>query len=209
MAVSKRLTASEFLWCKDCVTHHAQVVIRNGIRLRQVADILCLRSLFAFVVLLLVPGCGYMVGGNYDPQVRTVAVPVFGTEDFRSDFHIELTEFVQREIQSRTPYLISDAQSSDTRLKGRILEVRKDVLAEDRFDDPRQLQLSIAIEVVWEDLRNGRILASRQFPVDGQTAQLISHRQMAPEIGQSLATAKQAALKDLSTQIVNMMESPW
>ena len=150
-----------------------------------------------------------MVGSPNTMAVRTVYVPTFTSSSFRRDVHLQLTEAVQKEILTRTHFRLAKEFDADTRLTGRIVEIRKGVLGETRFDDPRQLEYSVAIEVIWEDLRSGQILAQQQFPVTAQMTQLIATAQMTPEIGQSRASAEHEALSRLSQQIVDMMEMPW
>ncbi|MGE3998657.1 MAG: hypothetical protein AB7I48_00445, partial [Planctomycetaceae bacterium] len=112
-------------------------------------------------------------------------------------------------IQQRTPYRLSKEPGADTRLTGHIVEIRKDLLTENRYDDPRELQFSLAVEVRWEDLRNGQVLAQRQVPLGKNAAQLIAETSFAPELGHSLATAAQDTVDQLARQIVGMMEAPW
>lgn len=154
-------------------------------------------------------GCGYMVGNVYGPEVRTVEVPIFKNETYRRNIEYELTEAVQREIQQRTPYRLAKGPGTDTRLTGRIVGVRKNVLGETQFDDPREIQVELQVIVTWEDLRTGQLLASQEVPLQPQAIPLTGDATMAPEIGQSLATATQQATQRLARQIVNMMETPW
>ncbi len=154
-------------------------------------------------------GCGYTVGGAYDPQVRSVYVPMFTSNMFRRDIHIELTEAVQKEIRSRTPFQLTSEDRADTRLTGRLIDVRKDLLGETAFDDPRQMQLALGVEVLWEDLRGNRILSRNTVPIDAQTHQLLTQANFAPEVGQSQATAKHEAITLLARRIVDHMETPW
>ncbi len=156
-----------------------------------------------------VSGCGYMVGGGFSPNIRTVHVPTFTSDSFRRGFELQLTEAVQKQIQQRTPYRLTNGPGAETRLTGHIVEIRKDVLGENKYDDARELQFSIALEVRWEDLRTGQILAQQQVPLGNNTAHLIAQADFAPEVGQSLATATQDAVDGLASQVVQMMESPW
>lgn len=153
-------------------------------------------------------GCGYMVGGAYAPEVRTVHVPTFTSDSFRRDMELQLTEAVQQQIQLRTPYRLAKPPHADTRLEGRIVSIDKRVENQNRFDDPRELELAIGIEVRWVDARSGQVIGSREFPVAAPLAQLMVQTSFAPEAGQSLATASQQAVDQLARQIVGMMESP-
>jgi len=160
-------------------------------------------------VLSLISGCGYHIGAPYDPEIRSVHVPIFTSDLFRRDINIELTEAVQKEIRSRTPYQLSTADRADTRLIGHVVEVNKSVLGETSFDDPRQLQLAIGVEILWEETFGGQLLARQTLPIDPQTRQLLTQSNFAPEVGQSYATAKHEAITRLARRIVDMMESPW
>lgn len=158
---------------------------------------------------LLSSGCGYVVGGAFAPDIRSVHVPTFTSDSFRRGVELQLTEAVQKQIKSRTPYRLTSSQSADTRLSGHIIEIRKDVLGETRLDDPRELQFSLAVEVTWEDVRSGAVLAQQRIPLAPDTVQLIAHADFAPELGHSRATATQEVVDDLARQIVGMMEAPW
>ncbi len=166
-------------------------------------------NLFSCLAVGAVAGCGYRIGGPYDPEVRSVHVPIFTSDLFRRNINIELTEAVQKEIRARTPFQISSAEHADTVLIGHVVEVRKDVLGETAFDDPRQLQLGIGVEVLWEENHTGQLLARHQVPIDAPTRQLLMQANFAPEVGQSLATAKHEAITRLARRIVDLMEMPW
>lgn len=153
-------------------------------------------------------GCGYMVGGGFDQQVRSVEVPMFETSSLRRGIEVQLTEAVQKQIQLRTPFRVVKGDA-DTRLSGRVVDLRKSVLGETRQDDPRELQVNLVVEVVWEDLRSGRVLAEQQVPVSSELLSLRTQAEFAPEVGQSLATAMQQSINQMARQIVNLMETPW
>ncbi len=161
------------------------------------------------LAMMLLPGCGYMVGNTFDTQVRTVEVPIFQNDSFRRGIEFQLTEAVQKEIQTRTPFRLAKGPGADTRLSGRIVGVRKNVLGETQYDDPRELQLQMFVVVTWEDLRTGQLLASQEVPLQPEAIPLTGQAEFAPEIGQSLATATQDATNRLAKQIVNMLETPW
>ena len=160
-------------------------------------------------MLLGIAGCGYHVGSTFPPQYRTVAVPMFKSNSYRRGFEVRLTEAVQQEIQSQTHMRLANEPYADTRLVGTIVEIRKDVLGETAFDDPRELQLSIALEMRWEDARTGEVISQNTIPLNGQTTQLIANGEFAPEVGHSLATATQETVDELARKVVQQMEAPW
>jgi hypothetical protein len=169
------------------------------------------RQLLALTALVLgaVSGCGYIVGQGFGPEVRTVAVPMFLNETYRRDLEWQLTEAVQKQIQNRTLFKLVRGDEADTRLVGRIVQVRKDVLGETMWDDPRQLQFSLEVRVTWEDTRTGRLLAEQSLPLAPDMLPVAGRDEFAPELGQSLATAKYNALNRVAEKIVDMMEAPW
>ena len=153
-------------------------------------------------------GCGYMVGGAYAPEVSTVHVPTFSSDSFRRGFELQLTEAVQKQIQLRTPYRLAKPPAAQTRLEGHIVSIDKRVENQNRFDDPRELEFAMGIEVRWIDERTGQVLGAREIPLDPQMSTLVAQASFAPETGQSLATATQQAVDQLARQIVGMMETP-
>ncbi len=172
----------------------------------------CRRSLIKFLavaVMFALPGCGYLVGPSHDLQITTVEVPTFENESFRRGLEQTLTEAVQKEIQNRTVMRLVRGPGAQTRLKGRIVDVRKNVLGENRFDDGRELQLSLVVEVTWEDLRNGQVISQQSIPVDANAVSLYSQADFAPEVGHSMATAVQQATQQTARRIVDMMDAPW
>lgn len=156
-----------------------------------------------------IPGCGYTLGNGFSPDIKTVSVPIFENDTYRRGLEYQLTEAIQKEIQNRTPYRLARGDNADTRLSGRIVQVRKDVLGENNNDDPRQLQLSIMVRVTWENLRTGEVLAKSEVPVAPEAIPLLTQAGFAPELGQSQATAAQTAIDQMARHIVNMMETPW
>ena len=89
------------------------------------------------------------------------------------------------------------------------MDLRKGVLSETRFDDPREVQLRLQAEVSWIDRRSGRILKQRTFPVSHEMFQQASQVSFAPEVGQSMATAQVEAARRLAAQIVDLTEMAW
>ena len=158
---------------------------------------------------MLSAGCGYMLGGGYPTDIRSVHVPTFTSEAYRRGFEMMLTEAVQKQITLRTPFEVTRGPDAQTRLVGHLRKINKKQTNQNRYDDPRGLGLMFAIEVRWEDTTTGKVLNQDTIPLDVQTAQLISEVTFTPESGQSLATASQELVDQLARQIVGMMEATW
>jgi len=184
----------------------------SGRDLLQIISDIMLRHLYllplAFCIAVL-PGCGYTLGTPVVQGVRTVHVPVFKSDSFRRNLDYLLTEAVQKEIRTRGGYRLDEAETADTILRGRIVEIRKTPLIENRFDDPRELQLMVGAEVTWVDRRTGQVLQQQTFPIGQELSQQASSVSFAPEVGHSLATAQQESATRLATRIVDLLEAPW
>ncbi len=154
-------------------------------------------------------GCGYTVGNNFSRDIKTVSVPIFENLTTRRGLEFQLTEAVQNELTKRSSYRLAKGLDADTKLTGQIVSFRKDVLGETRYDDPRELQISLMVKVTWEDLRSGQVLAQQEIPLSPEAIPMTAQSEFAPEIGQSLATAMDDAYQSMARKIVNLMEVPW
>ncbi len=179
---------------------------------------ICLLAIFIAGAGNVLSGCGYIVGSPYGAEVRSVHVPTFSNDAFNASYsndgfrrgiELELTEAVQKQIQLRTPFRLVDDVGADSRLTGRLVSAAKRNVNQNKYDDPRELDLSIGLEIVWEDLRSGQILAQKMVPLNAHLAQALVNVSFAPETGQSLATAKQDAVNQMARQVVSLMEAPW
>ena len=157
---------------------------------------------------LLNAGCGYRMGRGFEPEIRSVYIPIFKSQADRRGLEFQLTEAVIKEIQMRTPFRIVSEPAADTQLIGSIVNTRKRVLGETRFDDPRELQMTLTVEVRWENLKTGEVLAEKCVPISPNDIQLIQRSEFAPEVGQSLATSYQQLVDRMARDIVDMMEAP-
>jgi hypothetical protein len=163
-------------------------------------------------VVLALSGCAaYHVGTEslYPSHIETVYVPVFESDSFRRDFGERLTEAVIREIELKTPYKVVSSPNADSVLTAHILDEGKLVVAEDYYDDPRQVQVNLHVQVDWID-RRGQMLRSSQ-PIDVPSCDTIvaGSSDLTAEMGQTVVTAQQQAIQRTAEQIVSMMETPW
>ena len=180
---------------------------------------------------------GYSTAPPYDPDIRTVYIPVFKNPIFHTTpyrgIEVDLTEEIVRELNSRrTPMrVVSDPAKADTELIGTVTNVSKIVRNPSLFFLPREFEVVISCQVVWRDNRKTRNLSggvrppvdtpdapfdpSREPPpppgpeLQAQTSNVNGFGRVVAELGESNATGAQAATKQIAKQIVNMMERPW
>jgi hypothetical protein len=163
----------------------------------------------AQLILVFAAGCGYQVGAPFSPEIRSVHVKLFQSSSSRRFLEYQLTESVQKQIQQRSHMRLVKEEDADTRLSGRIIDLRKTALGQTENSDARELQVNLQVEITWEDLRTGKILQQQRVPLPPEMLQLAAQAEYAPEVGQSLATGDQTVIDRLARNIVDMMEMPW
>ncbi len=180
---------------------------------------------------------GYTTEPQFDPNIRSVYIPTFKLTAFITNpnrgIDVDVTEAVVQELAARrSPMkIVSDPSRADTELIGTIISVNKIVLVRNSQNLNREAEISIAVEVVWRDLRTSEILTNRKTPEKpavnnafDPTAEkgpavkadpkplpvkITAVGRVLDELGESTATGSQMATKRLAKQIVNMMERNW
>jgi hypothetical protein len=186
--------------------HHAPRISNSAIR-NPATAIACV----VFLLLLVHAGCaGYQVGSRslYAPDISTVYVPMFESNSLRRGLGERLTEAVVKEIELKTPYKVVGSPSADSVLSGTIISETKRVTVENAFDDPRQSELNLIVQVTWVD-RRGDTIQSGAVPLPPAIAEVEQSSKVVPEVGHSIATGHQQAIQKLAEQIVGLMEVPW
>jgi hypothetical protein len=135
------------------------------------------RQLFKFAVAVVsgaAVGCrngykflGYDVGAGalYDPNIRTVYVPLFNNRAFQTTpyrgFEVDVTQAVIREIGKTTTFRVtSEVARADTELLGNVVSIQKSVLNRNQQNQVREAEVVVGVDVVWRDLRDGTILSN-------------------------------------------------
>jgi hypothetical protein len=122
----------------------------------------------------------------------------------------QLTEAVVKELQLRSQYRITTSTSADSVLSGRIVSDSKRMISENAFDEPRNLELAMIVQVNWIDRRTGTMLLENiNIPIAPIALTLSGDANFVPEAGQSLETARREAVQELAAAIVGQMEMRW
>src|SRR3954467_14776796 len=116
---------------------------------------------------------GYSTKPNYDPNIRTVRVPLFKNRTLWTVTPVvgmeqDLTRAVVREIELKTPYkVVQDCETADTELRGVIVSFAKVMLNYNPYNEVREAETQLTVQLVWRDLRTGKILSRgpRRFGV--------------------------------------------
>ena len=148
-------------------------------------------------------------GSLFNPNIRTIHVPIVRNDTFRHNIGVQLTEALIRSIELRTPYKVVSDPNADSTLTCRISNEAKRVVAETVNDDPRVLNSTVSIELTWTDRRGNLLLTNRFVPAGELSFYFIHVSDFAPEGGQSMATAQHEIVQRLAEQLVHQIESRW
>ena len=182
---------------------------------------------------------GYSTAPNYDPEIRSVCVPIFRTRFIETTpyrgVEFTLTRAVVDAIESKTPMkVISNPSGADTELQGTVLQIQKQLTNRTPQNEAREVALYLHCEIVWHDLRpghEGQILTNQrsrdvrertmemQFdptvppkpvtPDRPTPALMTSYGRAIPEQGETVTTALHMAINNMATEIVSAMEMRW
>jgi len=165
---------------------------------------------------MVMAGCGYSQSGSehnrgqgnyqwnslYREDIQTVAVPVFTTKDFRRGIEFRLTEAVIKQLEAHAPYKVVPRERADTILEGQVTSVRVGTLSKDfQTNLPREQEVVITVDLIWKDLRSGRILMQRRALQQDGT--------FYPSLGEGEWTGAQQAIERFALAIVQEMQADW
>jgi Lipopolysaccharide-assembly len=167
---------------------------------------------------------GYTTQPTFDPNIRSVYVPIAQNTTYIRGIENELTAAVIRELGTSPIRVISDRNRADTELIMKVVATTKSVIIPNQLGENRNAEKTLTIEVVWRDLRPGHtgdILSNKkrfdetELPLPGElraTAPvavpllITPTASYVPELGGSNASAQFQLVNKAATQIVHMME---
>jgi hypothetical protein len=166
------------------------------------------RAMAVALATALIAGCGYTVRPPYDPNIRTVYVPPFRSRTFRRDVNLMLTEEVIKEIERRSPFKVVGKESlADTTLAGEINFTDKNVVVENPFNLPRQLNATLTASVSWTDNRAKKVIGDPIMNNGAMTVTTIYN--FFPEVGETSEAAFLRSCQSMAKEIVGAMEQKW
>jgi hypothetical protein len=139
----------------------------EAVQMRGLGSLVC-RLAAAAGLAFLTPACesdgnlkifNYTTRPNYDTNIHTIRVPIFQNKTFIRGVEFDLTQAVIREIEQKTPYKVVTAGcSADTELTGTVTVFTKAILDVNQLNEVREAETTLAVEVVWRNLRTGEYL---------------------------------------------------
>lgn len=157
---------------------------------------------------LLLGGCGYSTDraayyrttNSQNQRIRTVALDIFESKEFRRGLELQLTEALAKRLEAQTPFKLAKKAWADTELSGEVIEVRQGTIGRDfREGRPRETTATIRVAFQWKDLRTGEVLLDRPNYV--QTVDYIR------PVGEDFHHAMQRAMDRLSERIIEEMQT--
>mgnify|MGYP002622895221 CR=1 FL=1 len=164
-------------------------------------------ALTLITLAIALPGCGYSTDRDAvfvtenarKDRIRTVALDIFESKEFRRGLELQLTEALAKRIEQETPFKLAKKDRADTLITGVIREVRQSTIGRDfRTVRPRETTSTVILSFQWKDLRSGEVLVDRPNYV--QTVDYI------PPLGEDFYHASQRAMDRVSER---MIEELW
>ena len=144
---------------------------------------------------------GYTNRPLFRDDIRTVAIPIFTKPRtlFRRDLEFRLTEALIKKVETRTPYKVTPRGRADTVIEGTVVGFSERVLTESPTNEPREVQVTVTVKIVWRDLRSGAVLRRAERLSDNAT--------FVVDAGETEARATAESFDDLVERIVELMET--
>jgi hypothetical protein len=151
---------------------------------------------------LLAGGCGYSLGGNLPPHIKTVAVPIFKNLTQQPAIESVITSAVVNAFVSGGRLKVVSATQADSLLEGEVTGYSVDSIAFDPAINAQVFRLRVTLNVQFRDLRENTMLWRQDglqeysdFRVAGQVSQTISIEREG---------AAQLAARDIGRKVVSL-----
>ncbi len=154
-----------------------------------------------FLLGLLAGGCGYTMGGNLPPHVKTIAVPVFRNLTQQPAIEDVMTSAVVNAFANTGRLKVVPVQQADSILEGEVVEYNVESIAYDSSINAQVFRLRVRLNIQFRDVRNNTMLWRQEgleersdFRAWGDVSQTISQErlgaatQAAVEIGRRIVS---------------------
>jgi hypothetical protein len=152
----------------------------------------------ALALSLLLPGCGYTVGGTLPADVTTVSVPIFKNRTREPGVESFITRAVVEAFSTNGRLRVAHSGEADSILEGEITNYGVTAIAFDKSANIQVYRLSVTINLRMRDLKRNTVLFQQRevreqadFRVESVVSQTISReetalRAAATEIGRAI-----------------------
>jgi lipopolysaccharide assembly LptE-like protein len=130
---------------------------------------------------LLAGGCGYTLGGNLPPHVKTVAVPMFKNLTQQPAIENVITAAVVNAFAGGGRLKVVPVEQADSILEGEIVGYSVESIAYDSSINAQAFRLRVRLNIQFRDVRDNTMLWRQEgleersdFRVSGQVSQTLS-----------------------------------
>jgi len=150
------------------------------------------------------PTLGYSTMSSFSKEVRTISIPVFANDSSFRDVEFELTEALIKQIQTHTPYQVTNSTYAESILHGRITGVELNELSKSPLTGlGEEVLLRITIAFTWQNLATDTPIVERKsFSGSGLFVP-------STPSSERIDRARTSAVEDLAHAIVDEMRSAW
>lgn len=148
---------------------------------------------------LVLGGCGYSTESLMPRGIDRVAVEAFGNETWYRRAEFTFTQEMSRELVRRAGVTLRDSEDAQAVIRGRILEIPRMTLIEDRHGQLLEGGVIVKVEVTMEDAKTGEVIVPT-FVV-ARRAEYIEPR------GETLQSAIDEAVRDAARDAVDRIQA--
>jgi hypothetical protein len=161
------------------------------------------------------PTRGYSSKTTFDPQIRTVEVPVFENQTFYPGLERDLADALVKEIQRQTPMAVvqphfGGGTRAQTQLTGSIRTADKRALStSSRTGLVQESALELVIDFEWRDQRTGGTIESVK-DLKAIESYVPARPLSGPTLGgERIDIAQKQLAQELARKIVAKMRADW
>lgn len=106
------------------------------------------------------PSKGWAIGTTYDTDIKTIAIPVVQNDTFDREVGYLLTNALIREVESRTPWKVTDENAADTVLDVTVTKVTLRALSQSRLTGlDQEMAVQLTVDWNWERIDDSSTIA--------------------------------------------------
>jgi hypothetical protein len=154
----------------------------------------------AFILLILLQGCGYVTKSDYLPHIKSIYImPVENQSPLFEDDEA-VTEELRREFRRKW------VTGGDSTLRVTIKEFRIEPISFDANNFPEQYRMTLVIDYIFEDNVKKRIIESRRDYVQSHEFYVVQGRGSEPETEEE---AKAKLIEELARDLYSNLAEQW
>ena len=156
-----------------------------------------------YLLMMFFTGCrAYSFSGSANPNIKTVAVPVF--DDRTAEFGIkeQLTNAIVQAFTAENTLRIADRRVADSVLQGTLLRINEQAGVYTQADEVQEIRVYLVVQIKYEDAKKRKTIWEEQLTQFG----VYSPRAAGSGDRQNAITE---AVGKIATEVINKTVSGW